>query len=108
MPLRRRIILARRVGCSVALSYYLRRGLCLMDHSEVMFFRMIRCAARDSIPHLSPGSVLPIKLAALPRVRGFRGPPICPRRAGIAECVSTECYILRCNPRGYPDLFIKT
>ena len=50
MPLRRRIILTRRVGCSVALSYYLRRGLCLMDPSEVVFFRMIRCAVRGTIP----------------------------------------------------------
>lgn len=48
MPLRRRIILTRRVGCSVALSYYLRRGLCLMDHSEVVFFRMIRLLRKDS------------------------------------------------------------
>ena len=102
MPLRRRIILTRRVGCSVALSYYLRRGLCLMDHSEVVFFRMIRCAARN---RTSPG--FQIHRARVEGLEPSGVPRSAAPRPGHRDCCH-GCYILRRNPRGYPDLFIKT
>lgn len=93
MPLRRRIILTRRVGCSVALSYYLRRGLCLMDHSEVVFFRMVRCAVRGTIPSRglrsqppsSRTTVLPVATGRIrPRDnRGYQDGRPCSRRLQV-------------------------